>query len=347
MPPKIRFAMVGCGHIAPRWLDVFAANPDTDLIAIADPNPKAFDVLKKYSFPHLHTYSTFEQVIENEKPNAIAILTPPQYHARYIIEGIEAGVHVLTEKPLCTDLGQLHHIQAALPMATKKKLITAVNQQYRWNPRIQAIHDAVQQGLLGDVFAVHSEFNQNNYKFSEWWRRQEEYISLFNWFVHPIDTMRYYLNQHPIQVWARFIHPPHSKILGYSSMILHVTFDKGTEWVFSANQESIAGPTTSGHTTFTMYGTQGTLFNPKNEAPMLFTPDGKKTELGENIAAIDNESTYPPGWDETVAKFVHSIRTGEPHPCSITDNFETIGILFAAIKSHETGRTVALQEILR
>jgi predicted dehydrogenase len=346
MKKKITFALCGCGHIAPRWLKVFKSNPDISLIAIADPDKKAFDKVKEFSLPDVKFFSTIEEAYLEQKPDAVIIATPPQYHSRYIISAIEEGIHILSEKPLCVNQNQFVHLIHAYKNAQKKGIITAVNQQYRWNPRVQVIHDAVQQNLIGEIFLVNSIFNQNNYHFNTWWRQQEEYISLFNWYVHMVDSMRFYLNQKPTKVHAKFIHPSHSKILGYSSILLDVTFEKGTVWHLTANQESVAGPTTSGHTRFTMYGTTGSLVNTKNEPPFLYTSDGQKTELGDNIADIDNATKYPPGWKDTIEKFVHSIRTGEEHPTSIGDNFWTISILLAAIKSFETERTVDIQDFI-
>jgi predicted dehydrogenase len=346
MVSKLRCALCGCGHIAPRWLEVFQELPDIELCGIADPDPHAFEKLAKYKLDHIPQYSIIEQLYQELHPDAVVIATPPQYHSRYIIGAIDAGIHVLTEKPLCTDVDQFNHIRAALKKAQKKKLITAVNQQYRWNPRIQAIHDAVQSHQLGDVFLVQSVFNQNNYHFEEWWRQQLEFISLFNWYVHIVDSMRYYLEQKPVAVWAKFIHPPHSKILGESSMILNVTFEKGTEWILTANQESVAGPTTSGHTTFTMYGTKGTLINTKNEPPYLFDEKNEKIELGENIGDIDNEFKYPPGWKDTVIKFIDAIKTGKPHPTSIEDNLWTMAIMLSAMESFKQKRSVEIHDFL-
>ena len=48
MANKVKFAMCGCGHIAPRWFDVFKTNNDITLVAIADPDSNAFDKLKNY-----------------------------------------------------------------------------------------------------------------------------------------------------------------------------------------------------------------------------------------------------------------------------------------------------------
>jgi len=51
-----------------------------------------------------------------------------------------------------------------------------------------------------------------------------------------IDSMRYYLEQKPKSVMAKFIRPPNSKILGYSTLLLNVTFENGTEWHLTSNQ---------------------------------------------------------------------------------------------------------------
>ncbi|MHA1729464.1 MAG: Gfo/Idh/MocA family protein [Promethearchaeota archaeon] len=348
MSKKITFAICGLGHVACRWLDVFVNNNDAELIAVADPDPSAFNKLQDYNFSGILTFNTIEQVYENCKPDATIVLTPPQYHARYIQEAIEANTHVISEKPVCTTLNQLYNLIEVNKDSKKKGLQFVINQQYRWNPRITAIRDIVQQKLLGDIFLVNSKFNQNDYHFNTWWRKQTKYISLFNWYIHHIDSMRFYLDQKPISVRAKFIRPPHSKIFGYSSMILNVKFEKGTEWLYLANQEGRFAYEDSGHTTFTMYGTKGTLINTKNTSPIIYTEqtgDSGK-EIGENISDIDNEFTYPPGWSETMGKFIHSIKTGEPHPTSFDDNLWTIGILFAAIESFEQNKEVNVKDII-
>jgi predicted dehydrogenase len=303
--------------------------------------------LQKYNFPNLKQYSIIEQAYEENKIDAVVICNPPQYHTRYIIDAIDRGIHVLTEKPLCTTVNELRHVMEAQKKADKNGIITAVNQQYRWNPRNEAIHNAVQDGLLGDIFLVNSLLNQNNYKFEEWWRQQELYISLFNWFVHQIDSMRYYLNQKPEKVWGYFVRPSHSKIKGFSSILFDVKFENNTFWHMTGNQECVAGPTTSGHTDFTMYGSKGTLINTKNDPPFIYYPDGQKVEIGHNIAEIDNESKYPPGWPDSLKKFIHSIRTKTEHPTSIKDNLWTISIMFAVIEAFEQKKEIDIREFLK
>ncbi len=347
MKDSIRFALCGCGHIAPRWLDAIAKNNKAKLVAVADPDSENLKKLDQYSFPDVKRFSTIEQAWNSTDIDAVIIATPPQYHTRYIIEAIEKGYHVLSEKPLCSNENQLKHIVHAQKLADEKHLITAINQQYRWNPRIKAIQTAVQSGKLGEIFLINSTFNHNNYHFKRWWRQQHLYINLINWYVHQVDTMRYLLDEKPVSVRAQFIHPPHSKIVGYSSMLMDVTFEKGTIWHITANQECVAGPTTSGHGHLFMYGTQGTLFNSKNDPPYLYTPDGEKHELGENIADQDNATTYPPGWPDTLEKFINAIETGQEHPTSIKDNLWTIGILFAAIRSFKEDKTIIIDDFIK
>lgn len=341
----IKFALCGCGRVANKWLKAFDENPEAELIAIADPDPLAKKNIRNTKYEQIPFYSTIEQIYSDLKPDATIILTPPQYHSRYIQEAIDNNNHVMVEKPMCTDLNQFYYLNKYNEIAKTKKLQFAINQQYRWNPRIEAIRKAVQEQMIGDVFLVHSKLNQNDYDFTGWWRKQLRYISLFNWYVHPIDTMRYYLNQKPIEVDAKFIRPPHSAILGYSTMILNVQFEK-THWTFVANQEGKHGYTDSGHTSLVMYGTKGSLINTKNRAPEVYLEDNKPIELGENIANIDNAYKYPPGWGESLRKFIYSIKNNVPHPTNFDDNKYTMAIVFAAIKSFEERRIVKISEIM-
>jgi predicted dehydrogenase len=66
---------------------------------------------------------------------------------------------------------------------------------------------------------------------------------------------------------------------------------------------------------------------------------------GENIANIDNAYKYPPGWGESLRKFIYSIQHNEPHPTNFDDNKYTMAIALAAIKSHEERRIVKISEI--
>ena len=56
MTEKLKFALCGCGHIAPKWLKAISENPNIELVAIADPDQSTFKKIQEYSFPDVGYY---------------------------------------------------------------------------------------------------------------------------------------------------------------------------------------------------------------------------------------------------------------------------------------------------
>lgn len=335
---KIKFGLIGCGHIAPRWLSLFVGSNDIELVAIADPDPNAFryEQMGEYlrSGMNPNYYPRIEDVYDYEDIDAVIIATPPQYHARYVIDAIERGKPFIVEKPLCVTEEELSHIKHAVG---RHGIITnAVNHQYRWNPRINTMRAYLLE--IGNITSVLSKFVQNEYHFEGWWRQQSQYISMFNWFVHSIDSMRYMLRSNAKSIWCKMKRPTYSKIKGYSQCNMYVEFENGVDWNFFGVQEGIASPTTSGHGDITFFGQVGTLINRKHDPPTIYKKNGDVIILSDGIKGVDDSLRYPPTWNVTMEKFVEAYHTGKPHPTNIHDIYNTMDIVFGAIKSFESGK---------
>jgi predicted dehydrogenase len=338
---KIGMIMVGCGGIANAWIPVIRENPDVELLAACDPIPSRFEKLKKGGFENVPTYSDLELAFAEHDADATLILTPPQYHPRYLIESIQNECHVITEKPFFTNMNDYMHLRSINEMAKEAGLVAVVNQQYRWMPRCVSIRTAIEQGIIGDISFVVSNFCQNRYHFNSWWRQQDRDISQLNWYIHHYDTMRFYLNSNPVEVRARMVKPNWSKIIGESTIFLNVKFANGIEWAYNATQEGVAGYEDSGHTTFTMYGSKGTIRNTRDAPPMAYLETGnpkkpEEIELGD-FNPDENLLKYPPGWNTTLGYFVDAVKGGAPHPTRFDDNFYTMAIPMCARESQRLG----------
>ncbi len=360
--------MVGCGGIANAWLRVFNKYPDDiQLVAVCDPIPSAFKKLKDYGYGDLPTFPDLRVAFgAGIEADACLILTPPQYHPRYLREAIFNDCHVITEKSFLTNMNQFRAMQDVMEYIEENELVCVVNQQYRWMDRNQKIREALDQGLIGKVGWVRSNFTQNKYHFNDWWRSEHEDISQYNWFIHHYDNMRFYMDSNPVSVRAKLFRVPWSKIYGESSIFLDVTFANGVQWSYIATQEGVGGYEDSGQTTFTIYGSKGAIRNTKDNSPELRLDKGNahKPEisyLGEMTEAdtIDTDSSsidgvnvgakYPPGWDTTMEHFIKAVRSnGEyKHPTSFEDNFYTIAIPLCARESQRRGGAeVSVKEYL-
>ena len=344
MSRPVTFVVVGLGSVSKSWLRVFTTSEDAEPVAFVDPDSSRFTIL--------------DDAYKSVDPDAVLILTPPQYHARYEIEAMENLNHVIVEKPFCTEVNDLRHVlqkKRYLRDELDEDLTCVVNQQYRYMEPVEAMKQALWSGKVGKPGFAVSVFNEPDYPFNLWWRQQHQDISFANWYVHHIDTMRYLLGgdperpaARPIEVSARLFRVPWSKITGESSIFMRVLFDNGVEWSYNASQEG-RGEGSPGLSEFTIHCSEGTIEHPRHGGPVAWT-GGRKNPVKEPIDQ-DYEAMgfdLPPDKDHTMALFVDAVRTGKPDPRLTTfeDNKWTIAIMFCARQSMLEGRTVNVTDYM-
>ena len=121
MPDTPKIAVIGAGWAARiAHLPAYTANRTTP-VAIADLNTDVANVeAKKHNIPSV--YSDWREMIEKEKPDAVSVCVPNVYHRELVLGCLEAGAHVLCEKPLATSVAEAKEMFAAANNAGKKLL---------------------------------------------------------------------------------------------------------------------------------------------------------------------------------------------------------------------------------
>ena len=125
MPDTPRIAVIGAGWAARiAHLPAYAANGVTP-VAIADLNELvAADQAKRHKIPNV--YSDWREMIAKEKPDAVSVCVPNVYHRELVLGCLEAGIHVICEKPLATSVAEAEEMFAAADKAGKS-LMAAQN----------------------------------------------------------------------------------------------------------------------------------------------------------------------------------------------------------------------------
>ena len=122
--------------------------PEIELAAVVDPYEKAaVAAAKKFQIPQSYTDAT--EMLKQERPDYVVVVSPPLYHAEQTIAAYEAGAHVLCEKPLCMSVGEAEAMRTA---AQKSGKLFTMGLQLRQMHMYDAARQFLAAGKLGNVF---------------------------------------------------------------------------------------------------------------------------------------------------------------------------------------------------
>ena len=187
MQKSIRFALIGCGRIGQRHAEhiknsgVLAAVCDID-------KARALDAAKKYEVTS--SYTSIDDLLANEKVDVVSICTPNGLHAEHTIKALSAGFHVLCEKPMALSVHDCGEMITAAEKANRRLFIVKQN---RFNPPIDAVKKAIDEGRLGKIYSIQLScfWNRNDAYYANSWKGTAALDggSLYTQFSHFIDLL--------------------------------------------------------------------------------------------------------------------------------------------------------------
>ena len=183
----LRFALIGCGRIANRHAEHI--NNFAQLVAVCDVDKEKADTLaEQYG---AKAYYSLEDLLANEKDIDVAsICTPNGLHAQHSITSLKAGVHVLCEKPLATNVHDCGDMIKTAEMYNKR--LFAIKQN-RFNPPVAAVKKAIDEGRLGKIYSVQLScfWNRNPQYYENSWKGTKglDGGTLYTQFSHFIDLL--------------------------------------------------------------------------------------------------------------------------------------------------------------
>ena len=186
---KIKFAVVGQGHIGKRHAEMIRRNPECELVAVCDIRPKEETGCTEITEPY---YSSIDELLESGiKIDVVNICTPNGLHADQSIKALEKACHVVCEKPMGLSKAECERvIYKALDMHRR---VFAVMQN-RYSPPAKWVKSVIDSGALGEIYMV---------QINCYWNRDDRYYkkggwkgtvdldggTLFTQFSHFIDIM--------------------------------------------------------------------------------------------------------------------------------------------------------------
>src|SRR6516225_6049467 len=149
---KIPVGIIGCGYWGPNLIRNFSACPLTEVAAVCDASPARLETITK-QFSGLKTVSSVDQLLEVPGLKAVAIATPVSTHYPLAERCLNAGLHVLVEKPLAATVAEARTL---VELAARCRRVLMVDHTYLFSNAVGRIKEIVEAGDLGELYYVDS-----------------------------------------------------------------------------------------------------------------------------------------------------------------------------------------------
>lgn len=150
--------IVGLGGAAVNMLPAFARSPDFAVVAAADIDPEILARFKR-DYPAAATFGSVVEICADPAVDLIYIGTPTRLHAEHTRLALEAGKHVLIEKPMAVTLDEA---ELMIAIAERHKVLLGVNVKHSFEPRVQKLRSLAQSGELGRLRML------NSWRYVDW-----------------------------------------------------------------------------------------------------------------------------------------------------------------------------------
>jgi predicted dehydrogenase len=207
-PQKRRYAIVGTGDRAITMWGQPLIQQYSDLlefVGLCDINPKRVAVAKKMLGVSCPTFTSFDQMLEQAKPDLLMVTTVDGFHSNYISRALDRGLDVMTEKPMVIDEAQVQSVLDAEKRNNKKIVVTF---NYRYAPKHQKIKEILMSGAIGRVISVdfswYLDVSHGADYFRRWHRLKSKGGSLWvHKASHHFDLINWWLDADPVEISAR------------------------------------------------------------------------------------------------------------------------------------------------
>jgi myo-inositol 2-dehydrogenase/D-chiro-inositol 1-dehydrogenase len=334
----VRFGLIGCGAWGSHHARAIARAGR--LVAVAERSEASREAAKA---EHAGTafYAEYREMLARERLDVVDIVLPPHLHYEGARAALEAGCHLLLEKPMCLDLGQCDELIA---LARGKGLALAIGHEFRLSSLWGRVKEMIGAGAIGEPRYCLIELWRNPYRQgAEGWRYDIKRVG--NWIleepIHFFDLARWYFGGvgEPVSVFAlgSHIRDDHPELQdNFTAMI---TFPNGGY--------AVVGQTLAGyehHQVVKLTGTRGALWASWSGAMdrTLHPTFSLKHFDGEAVrdVAIEKHSGEVYELEEQLANMAEVARGGKLRCATGEDGRWSVALCVKAQESVETGAPV-------
>lgn len=339
MTEQVRFAVVGCGMIARFHAAAIAEIPGASLVGAYDqhrPGAEAFAA----DHPGLRLFSTLEELLAAPEVDAVCVCTPSGLHTAQAVAAMEAGKHLVVEKPMSLSLADADRLIAT---AEKTGVKVCVISQFRFSDAVQEIRRAVECGALGKI--VSGSLSMKYYRSEEYyasgvWRGTWDMDgggALMNQGIHGIDVYRYLMG--PVRRLTAFAKTQTRPIEVEDSAVAVVEFTSGAVGTIEGSTTCYPGYPRR----IELCGDAGSVVLEEDAILRWDLPIDCRLLVGEraqNVAASDPKAINVRGHVKQIANLVDAVLYGAPLMADAASGRPPLEIILGIYESAKSGKPV-------
>ncbi len=149
---RVGVVVVGYGYWGPNIVRNIMERTEMRLIALCERDQQRADVFRA-RYPGVAVVDTLESALIDPRVDAVMIATPPRTHYGLALQALQAGKHVLVEKPLTT---AVEHAVELIDLAAERDLVLMPGHTFLYSPPVMKVHELLNSGVLGTPYFVTS-----------------------------------------------------------------------------------------------------------------------------------------------------------------------------------------------
>ncbi|MFP7298899.1 Gfo/Idh/MocA family protein [Neobacillus niacini] len=341
---KLRVGVIGCGSISQyRHLPEYKLNKNVELAAVCDINEeRAQATAEKYG---AKAYTSYEELINSGLVDAVSVCTPNYLHAPITIAALNAGLHVLCEKPMATSRKEAEEMVEAAK-ANDKKLMIAHNQ--RFVPSHQRARQLIQSGEIGKIYSFRTAFGHGgpegwsiDGKESWFFEKEKAFVgAMGDLGVHKTDLLRYVLGEEITEVGA-FVETNAKDFASVDDNAVCVLKTEsgiiGTlaaSWAYKGKEDNST----------IIYGEKAVLRLEDDPVSSLIVQYVNGEVVNYQLGKIQSNDAGGQNTSHVINKFVDAIVLDHEVPVTGEEGMKSLEVILAALESNETKQIVRVRE---
>ena len=336
-----RVLVIGAGFWGKRWIQAVQAHSNLELCAVVARSESSCEaVASAFSVERGNCLTDLRKALGQSAAEIVAIVSPAANHVEHVTAAMQAGCHVICEKPLADTWDAARQIASAVHAHSNQRFM--VSQTRRFSDQIQTIRDAIVGGMLGKVDAIAFDHRVNFT--GGGWRQEMDLPVLEDMISHHLDALRYITGEEPVSVYVEAWNPPWSQFRGRASNHMLVTMTGGIHVTYFGTWTG-RGQLNSYDGLLKVMGEKGALDLVDPQTLMFYPYTGAEQgpSPSERVPIVSLQYREIDG---VIENFLNALESGSEPACGIDDNLRTFAFNWAVLQSCRTGQRIDVQRML-